>query len=218
MSDNPQNPYPTSPQPGQGPADYGTNQPPQYYAPGQTQQGYAPNQPQNYPPMGYDAMPNHNGPAAMRGVQPVSLGRRVLARILDSVVQGIALAIVAGLIQVIFDVPMRNANGTSTDAYNAISSVISILILILACTTGWFPGSYFLGVRTVKFDEASAPKWNQVAKSIIEFFLVIFLVFPYLIVVFGTRDEWGRHWVDRKTGLIVIDTKSGADPLKQVQA
>lgn len=151
-------------------------------------------------------------PSHIVGTRPVSLSRRVAARLLDGVAISLATAILKGVASLL-GIAMMAADGSDTWQADLVSSIVSFGFLIVLCLTGWAPGSYLVKVRTVCFDQPAAPGWRQVGKGILEFLAVLPLFIPYLIIVFGTRDELGRHAIDRLTNLYVIHTDGARDPL-----
>ena len=174
-----------------------------------------------YMPHGYGAYaaggfgPQVIGPEHLNGCVPVSLGKRVGARLLDSMIMGFVTGVALG-VAALFGIPLEESAAfgetASLEAY-LVGGVVSLVFLAINAATGWWPGSRLVGVRTVAFSEPSVPGGRAVGKRLLSGLAGCFCSLPWLIIVFATRDENERHAIDRASNIIVLDVKRGRDPL-----
>lgn len=157
-----------------------------------------------------DALPQH-----LRGTRPVGLARRVVFHLVNGFVLQILLYAAAYLVQLgglqMFEPNSIEFNWTGT----WFQLVVNIALLIYYAVTGWMlPLAPWFRIRQVRVSEAAAPGWRGVMKYIVHGLLTVLLIIPYLVVVFGTRDQVQRHAVDRLTDIIVLDVAADRDPLQ----
>ncbi|MDO4718457.1 MAG: RDD family protein [Propionibacteriaceae bacterium] len=153
-------------------------------------------------------------PAHLVGVVPVSIGRRILARIVDMVAIMLAQAIPWG---VLFAAGFPQAIPVWAFLLALVLMFAVFLApLILVITTGWMPGAYFVGVRQIKMSTGSRPGASALAKYLVfQVISVATLNIGALVIWFKTRDEMGRCWHDRFADIMVIDTRQGRDPIQE---
>lgn len=153
-------------------------------------------------------------PQHLVGTAPVALGKRVLFTLAN----GLCLYAIGWIIEKAADLlglpQMDPASGSYMDWGGLLSFCVSLGLFIYYMVTGWMlPLGPLFKIRQVRVRTRSAPGWAGLGKYVLNGLLFMFLIFPYLIVVFGTRDEVQRHAVDRASGIIVLDVGRGIDPL-----
>lgn len=148
-----------------------------------------------------------SGPLA--GVVPVSLGKRVAARLLDFLIIGVVGGIIGAILGLV-------APNVLEDNANLVGQVVGLCFLLVLAFTGWYPGARLLRVRQVNVETGEPPKFWVILKYFLEGLFGLPLGIPILIVWFATRDESGRHWIDRVCHTIVIDCEAGRDPAEQM--
>ena len=159
-------------------------------------------------------LPGGQLPAHLAGVVPVSIGRRILARLVDMVAIMLAQAIPWGIL---FAAGFPQAVPVWAFLVALVLMFALFLApLILVITTGWMPGAYVLGVRQIKMSTGSRPGASALVKCLVfQVISVATLNIGALVIWFSTRDEMGRCWHDRFADIMVIDTRQGRDPIQE---
>ncbi len=220
----PQDPY-GNPQQPQPPQQYGYPQAPQQQPYGYPQQqNYAPNPGYPYPPGGMPMGPG--GPGAFNGmvelpflgtVQVATMGRRLAARLLDSIVVSLVMVIAmfAGLAGAL------GMHGTAEDGVSpaggfglvfgtmAIFSGFALLYeWLMIAFLGQTLGKMALGLRVVRERDGQVPGLGSGFGRFVIPIVGMFLCYIGAILVYLSPffDSTGRNrgWHDRAAGTIVI--------------
>lgn len=224
----------------QNPQGYGQS----YYGAGAGGAGYGQNGQyvvvEGEPPVDQDFTP-HPGtqiPSRLAGVKGVSVGKRILTRILDQIFQGVILVpvfVISGGSIFAATAPLSEVETMSDDEMadalapailGSLGSlalgviVLGVVVLLLVFFTGYTLGGLVTGVRTIDYTTGKGGGLRAVGKCsaypIIKGTGIgsIFLLFVW----FATRDSAERHWVDRLIGTWVIDARDGRDTHKELKA
>lgn len=152
-------------------------------------------------------------PAHLRGTRPLSLGRRVLLHLAN----GLALSVIAVVLTLflkLLGVPIMQGDDYSPQVYWGLNIISWFFLIFYACTGWMLPFGPILKVRQVKVERLGVPGLAGIGKYLLESILLILLLVPWIVVVFATRNQVQRHWVDRVSGLMVLDVREH-DPLRK---
>jgi uncharacterized RDD family membrane protein YckC len=136
----------------------------------------------------------------------VSVGRRLLAVIVD----GIVLLIVNGIIGVIFHAGVSNVNGVMSYNSSGPGAALQIIIpivyyIVMEATLGATLGKMALGIRVVKLDGSPISWGESIIRNLLRIIDYIPYVIPYLLAAIliwtsPTRQRLG----DRVAKTVVI--------------
>lgn len=155
---------------------------------------------------------------AVFGTVPAAVGRRVAAAVLGAVL------VVGGAVGASFAAGVVGWPGVP-DPWRALLTLALVGALALtaaawsAAAGGWLP-QLVLGLRSVRIGDGARPGWSGFARAALLGALgaASLGLVPVLLTLL-TRDNSGRTWPDRLTGLAVIDVRRGrnvlTDPVRQ---
>jgi uncharacterized RDD family membrane protein YckC len=196
------------------PPPYGAPEPPPYGAPAA-------------PPPGYPAAPPYGGygygpPPGHRVNDPAPMGMRLLARIIDALVVGVASAIPIALLSVHLFRKTVATNGGTTDTFHLYDGNYFKFVLIGLVVGGLYEvamiagagatlGKMAVGVRVADLQTGHKPsvqqaavRWVIPAVAQVVFFLLAWIV--YLSPFFDATHR-NRGWYDYAARTIAVRTR-----------
>jgi uncharacterized RDD family membrane protein YckC len=146
-----------------------------------------------------------------------SFGQRAWARILDTLLLYVPLALVAATLAFDVDHPERTPElGDLTWLPIAWVLLAGTYDIVLVATTGTTVGKVALGTRVARYADGERPTWDQAALRALLPLVAVALVWalfdePLLgaVAVYLTAlaSELGRGWHDRAGGTVVVRTR-----------
>lgn len=145
---------------------------------------------------------------SLLGSRPASAGRRV-GRWLILVTLVAAAAGVALLVLAVAAVPLTSS--VLPLGVGGAAGAVALVNSLAVAVWGRFVPERLLGLRHVRTD-GRVPGLAGIGRSLLNAILgAATLGIAPLALLLGTRDGEGRSWVDRMTGLCVIDVRRGRD-------
>lgn len=160
-------------------------------------------------------------PPALAGAVVAGPGKRVGALLIDGLIKGV-LFVAAWLASILGLLSEVGTGGNDDAAMGFIMLPLMVILPLMGVvaffiwTRGLTPGHALLGVRMVAYDTGQAPRGKGVLWFLFMEVLAGFTGGIGHLVLVLIVDSSRRNWCDRALGVVVVDKRVGADPLKVV--
>lgn len=161
--------------------------------------------------------PSVEVPPHLAGTVAVSLGRRMLWRILATIIYGtLDVLLTFAPFYLLFIYRM------SLDTFNTLNVITGVMaftwlafVILKLVRTGASPLMALTGVRWVRYDSGAPAGWACLGKLLLQSIIgMLTLGVGSIIICFASMDEMNRTWFDRTLGIVPINTKAGRDTYK----